>query len=232
MKSAIIVSLLAIGPACGFAQSNFMISYPIGFPMGNLHDYTTSTSFRGINVEFNKKVAPNQTVGLETGWNVFYQHVDKKVYTEGTQSITGVQYRYTNAVPIIAGGKFYFESKKTIHPYVGVGLGTLYVDRYDGFRYLPDQYRYLAILYPARSGHRSEGGVGGILFCRREILLGFQYERSGRTALSDGESRVQVYESVKAGNEHRQKKRPGRVAARPRAYQHLHLTSINVPSGL
>jgi len=133
MKTAIIISLLAIGPACGFAQSNFMISYPIGFPMGNLHDYVGSTSFRGINMEFNKIVAPNQTVGLETGWNVFYQHVDKKVYTEGSQSITGVQYRYTNAVPIIAGGKFYFESKKSIHPYVGVGLGTLYVDRTTDF---------------------------------------------------------------------------------------------------
>ena len=134
MKSAIIVSLLAIGPACGFAQGNFMISYPIGFPVGNLKTYNSDVSFRGINLEFNKKVAPNQTVGLEFGWNVFYQHVDKKVYTDGSQSITGVQYRYTNVCPIIAGGKFYpGEHHGNTHPYVGVGLGTLYANRTTDF---------------------------------------------------------------------------------------------------
>jgi outer membrane protein W len=147
MKSAIIVSLLAIGPACGFAQSNFMISYPIGFPVGDLHNYISNTSFRGINLEFNKQVAPNQSVGLELGWNTFYQHVNQKVYTEGTQSISGVQYRYTNTCPMVAGGKFYMgEHKGKTHPYIGVGLGTLYANRTTDFgiyRITTDTWQFL-----------------------------------------------------------------------------------------
>jgi hypothetical protein len=135
MKFAIIISLMAMGPIGIYAQGgNYMISYPIAFPMGNLHDYISSTSFRGITLEFNKKVGPQKTVGLETGWNVFYQHVDSKTYNEGTASITGVQYRYTNSVPIIAGAKYYAPMKsKATRPYIGLGLGTLYTNRSTDF---------------------------------------------------------------------------------------------------
>jgi hypothetical protein len=111
-----------------------MVSYPISFPMANLHSYTSNVSFRGISLEFNQKVGPGRTAGLEAGWNVFYQHVDTKVYTEGTQSITGAQFRYTNSFPIIAGMKIYPQMQnKIVRPYLGLGLGTVYVHRETDF---------------------------------------------------------------------------------------------------
>jgi hypothetical protein len=135
MKRIFILLLTAVSGMAAHAQGgNFMISYPISFPMGDLHNYTTNVSFRGISLEFNKQTSHQTTAGLETGWNVFYQHVDKTVYKEGTASITGVQYRYTNAVPIIAGMKYYWEGgSKAVHPYIGGGIGTTYVDRTTSF---------------------------------------------------------------------------------------------------
>jgi hypothetical protein len=135
MRLAIIILLMALGPVGIYAQGNYMISYPVAFPMGNLHNYSSNVSFRGISLEFNKQVEHDVTAGIETGWNVFYQHVDTKTYTDGTASITGTQFRYTNAVPIIAGLKLYNHSKKGkgAHPYVGLGIGTLYVDRSTDF---------------------------------------------------------------------------------------------------
>ena len=58
-----------------FAQrhSVFILSYPIAFPMGDLKDYISNTSFRGINLEFGKEVRPNLIAEIEvtTGPSVF-----------------------------------------------------------------------------------------------------------------------------------------------------------------
>jgi hypothetical protein len=115
------------------AQS-WTVSYPMSLPLGDLHNYSSNTSFRGINFEFSKRVRSNVEANLETGWNVFYHHEDTKEYKVGTASITGSQYRYTNAVPILAGLKLYPKGiTKGVSPFVGLGLGTLYVNRSTDF---------------------------------------------------------------------------------------------------
>jgi hypothetical protein len=119
-----------------FAQhhgSSFGLTYSISFPMGDLHDYISKTSFRGIETEYNYHLKPSMSLGIATGWNTFYQRMDKQTYTSGTESITGVQYRYTNAVPILATGRYIKAGSGKAEPFVGVGIGTLYVDRATDF---------------------------------------------------------------------------------------------------
>lgn len=148
MKSIITLLLAIICASTVHAQQgfNFTIAYPVSFPVGNMSDYISKTSFRGINMEFNHFRTPYLNVGIETGWNVFYERVDDQVYTDKTASISGVQYRYTNAVPIIAGAKYYKQTdNKNLRPYVGVGLGTLYIDRYTDFglyRIINDEWQF------------------------------------------------------------------------------------------
>ncbi|MFT3823703.1 MAG: outer membrane beta-barrel protein [Chitinophagaceae bacterium] len=135
MKYFLYMGLLLSCSVGAFAQrSGLTISYPIAFPMGNLHDYISKTSFRGINFEFEKQIKPQVVAGIETGWNVFYESVDTKEYTEGTATITGKQYRYTNSVPILAEAKYFPNSAgKKAAPYVGFGIGTLYSNRSTDF---------------------------------------------------------------------------------------------------
>jgi hypothetical protein len=122
---------------CGiqiFGQNTFIMSYPISFPMSNLYNYTGKTSFRGTNLEFLHEAKPHLAVGIETGWNVFYEHADKADYKNGTATISGTQFRYTNVVPILAQTKYFPNvSNKTMDSYVGVGVGTLYVNRSTDF---------------------------------------------------------------------------------------------------
>ena len=133
MKKIFLLLSVVIAGVTVYAQHNsFTMSYPMALPMGNLHDYIGATSFRGFNIEFNRRQKPNLEVGLETGWQTFYQRVDSKTYTDGSASITGVQYRYTNIAPILAGVKFYKVSD-TWSPYAGVGLGVMYVNRSTDF---------------------------------------------------------------------------------------------------
>lgn len=112
------------------AQLKVAVSYPISFSSGDLNEFIGETSFRGIGMEFYKMVKPNLGIGVETGWSVFYEKVAEKTYTEGTASLTGTQYRYANVVPILATGKFFKTGSGRATPYAGLGIGTLYVNRY------------------------------------------------------------------------------------------------------
>jgi hypothetical protein len=112
------------------AQENlFSIQYSIGFATGDLKDFNNSASFRGMSFEYRYMMQPNMGVGLETGYNLFYDRLDYATYTQGTQSLSGIQYRYTHAVPVLAALDYYLKPDTQFNPFVGLGLGTLYTSR-------------------------------------------------------------------------------------------------------
>jgi len=184
------IILSAITLLCGinlYSQGSFIMSYPIGFPMGNLHDYISKTSYRGINLEFLKTAKPGVSVGLETGWNVFYEKADKQPYTDGTKTITGISYRYTNAVPILAESKWYpMHETKTTNPYVGIGVGTLFVSRSTDFglyRITTDSWQFCV---------RPEAGVLFSIEPGLKAMLGAKYYPGFNTSKLDGQGFLSI----------------------------------------
>lgn len=112
------------------AQGNlFSIQYSMGFATGDLKDFNSSASFRGMSFEYRYMMQPAMGVGFETGYNLFYDRLDYATYTQGTQSLTGIQYRYTHAVPVLAAFDFYLKPDTQFDPFVGLGVGTLYTYR-------------------------------------------------------------------------------------------------------
>jgi len=133
MKKIFFLFLALVSIQAIYGQKGYsVINYSMGFSTGDFNEYVDQVSYRGVNLEFYWNVKPNWEAGLEVGWNVFYAKEDKKVYTEGTQSISGVQYRYTNAVPIIVGARWRRTGGRT-EPYLGGGLGTTSVNRSTDF---------------------------------------------------------------------------------------------------
>jgi outer membrane protein W len=184
------IILSAITLLCGinlYSQGSFIMSYPISFPMGNLHDYISKTSWRGINLEFLKHAKPGVAVGLETGWNVFYERVDKQPYKDGTTTITGVTYRYTNAVPILVESKWYpTKETKTTNPYVGLGVGTLFVSRSTDFglyRITTDSWQFCV---------RPEAGVLFSIEPGLKAMLGAKYYPGFNTDKLDGQGFLSI----------------------------------------
>lgn len=110
-------------------ESLFSVQYSVGFPVGNLKDFNSSASFRGINFEYRYMVQPTVSIGLETGYNLFYNRLDYDTYTQGTRSLSGIQYRYTHAVPVLATADYYLKPDANFNPFVGLGIGTMYVNR-------------------------------------------------------------------------------------------------------
>src|SRR4029078_3508776 len=184
MKKIFFVMLAALCMQGLFAQNHgiFIVSYPVAFPMGDLSDYINKTSFRGINMEWGKEVKDNVIAEIETGWNVFYNREPDAVYKQGSASISGVQYRYTNSVPILAGAKWVLKSHNNLVPYAGLALGTMYSDRSTDFglyRISTDAWQFcvrpeLGITFKSRNGP--------------SLLLGAKYYAAFNSNDLDGQS--------------------------------------------
>jgi hypothetical protein len=103
----------------------FAVDYTIGFPSGNTKDFIKSASFRGITFEYRNFIENNVSIGIDGGWQIFYERRPFATYTRGNESVSGVQFRYQNVVPLFAAADYYFGDDE-IRPYVGLGIGTLY----------------------------------------------------------------------------------------------------------
>lgn len=129
-KIIILVTIVLTGALSASAQHFFSVQYSMGFGSGNSKTYVNSSSFRGINIDYRKMVNDNVGVGFEAGWNVFYERRAYDTYTQGVVSLSGVQYRYMDMVPLLFSGSYYFKPGEHVNPFLGMGAGTLYTNRY------------------------------------------------------------------------------------------------------
>jgi hypothetical protein len=130
MKKALYILLFLGVTSSAIGQSGFMSwQYSMGFGAGNQHDYIGQTSFRGVTYNYSKIVRDNVAVGLEIGWNAFYEAKSNATYTRGNFDLSGKQYRYSNHVPILATVGYYFNPENELIPFLNFGIGTMYSER-------------------------------------------------------------------------------------------------------
>jgi hypothetical protein len=183
MKYIILSALTIAYGLQGSAQTSFAMSYPISFPMGSLKDYSSTVSYRGFNMEFLHEAKPGVLAGVEVGWNVFYQRADKMDYKAETATISGIQFRYTNSVPILAVAKYAITSgDKVASPYAGLGIGTLFTSRSTDFglyRITIDEWQFCL---------RPEAGILLHMQPGTNIMAGVKYYAAFNSNDLDGQS--------------------------------------------
>ena len=132
MKKSIILIALLVMVFAGVAQAQtslFSINYSISIPTGNTAEYIDQVSGRGLKLEYQRFLIKNIALGGEVGIYTLYKKELNKVYTEGSASLSGVQYRYQNNYPILLTGTYYANETGTVRPYAGLGVGTIAHDR-------------------------------------------------------------------------------------------------------
>jgi opacity protein-like surface antigen len=170
--------LVALFSTAAVAQSSFSIQYSLGFG-GSMNDYISSTSVRGATFEYKMYPSPNVSVGLDAGWNHFYERRAYSTYTDGTLSLSGVQFRYANAVPIFVTTSYYLKPGEKINPFIGVGVGTVFMSRYiDMGQYRVTEEAWHFALKP-------EVGVLVNLSPDMDLILGFRYNNAFDTSDTD-----------------------------------------------
>lgn len=176
MKKLLFIVLITgalITPA--FAQSSFSIQYAMGFG-GNMNSYVSSTSLQGATFEYKLYPQPNISIGIDAGWNHFYERRAYDTYTKGTLSLTGVQYRTADAIPIFVTTSFYMSPGEKINPYIGLGIGTMYVSRFTDmgiWRLTEDDWHF---------GLKPEAGILVSANPDMDILFGLRYNYAVATS--------------------------------------------------
>jgi len=127
MKKIFIFIIFSALSISSFSQDNLTaLQYSMGFGAGNMHDFIGAASFRGFTVDYRNMVQPNIGVGVDIGWNVFYDEIPDGTYEYQNLTISGKQWRYSNEFPMLAAMDFYFSPDAMVNPFAGLGLGTMY----------------------------------------------------------------------------------------------------------
>lgn len=130
LRSFLPLTFLLVFSVIGRAQQNiYILEYPIAIGMGDLGTYIDEPSFRGFNFGYRNLIDNNMAVGVDMGWQTFFEKKDKATYYDGTAALTGIQYRYTNCFTFSAQADYVFSDGKDIRPFVGFGAGTMYARR-------------------------------------------------------------------------------------------------------
>lgn len=163
-------------------ESYMSLQYSVSFGSGDLGDYVSAASWRGALLEYRGALRGNLMVGVDLGWNVFYERKDYDTYTVGTESLSGVQYRYQNSVPILASADYVFRSESLLKPYVGLGIGTLFSER------STDMGMYRWKENPWQFAVKGELGVLYELSYRSSVKFAAKYYNGFKSNSLDGQS--------------------------------------------
>lgn len=133
MKRIVLIAGLIVGIFCckaGYGQASYTsLQYSIGAPLGDLKDHTAKASFRGMRFEYQRLVTRSISVGADLSWNVFYERKSYDSYSQGTVTVSGVQYRYNNTFPVYLTGRYYLSPEENVNPYAGLSIGSIYNHR-------------------------------------------------------------------------------------------------------
>jgi outer membrane protein len=163
-------------------ESYMSLQYSVSFGSGDLGDYISAASWRGALLEYRSPVKTNLMVGVDLGWNVFYEKKDYDTYTVGTESLSGIQYRYQNAVPILVSADYLILSESLLKPYVGLGIGTLFSER------ATDMGMYRWVQNPWQFALKGEVGVLYELSYRNSVKFAAKYYNAFKSNSLDGQS--------------------------------------------
>lgn len=128
MKRILFFALLLVSTLVSAQNNLTTLQYSMGFGTSDMADHISKTSFRGFTIDYRKLVQPNVGVGVDLGWNVFYEEMPFDTYTtaNGSTDITGKQYRYQNQFPMLVAADYYLKPGEKINPFAGLGIGTMY----------------------------------------------------------------------------------------------------------
>jgi hypothetical protein len=107
------------------------LSWQLGIPIGETHDYTPDVSWRGIGLDLATFVRPDVAVGLAFGWNVFFENTTSTLQYKGL-AITGNQDRTLNVWPVLVNARYFpkLGSHGDVQPYAGLNVGGYIIERY------------------------------------------------------------------------------------------------------
>jgi hypothetical protein len=130
MKYIITIAVALMITAVASSQSLYSFDYTVSFGSGETADYIQSPSFRGITFEGRGFVDDQISLGGLFTWSTFYEELAGATFTYESATLTGTQYRYINAFPLLFQAHYYLGTDE-LQPraYLGGGLGAYKINQ-------------------------------------------------------------------------------------------------------
>ena len=132
MKKTIILALIVLATAgTAFSQTIISLSYEPATPMGDMRNYISTTSLRGLSGSADWYVTNRISVGGNVQWTGFYEKNERHTWYFDGGSVTANAWKEFYLISILANAKYYFndDDGNMFAPYVGLGIGTMYIDQ-------------------------------------------------------------------------------------------------------
>jgi outer membrane protein len=135
LYTLIFLLAMTLVPNKSMAQASYVsFGYRMAFPMASFRDYIKTTSFRGVQFDYKYFVNDNIAVGFQYHWNGFYENKPRQTYETEFGAITAEQFNFSYASSLLLGADYYIPTNVIVKPFIGVRLGTGYleIDRFVG----------------------------------------------------------------------------------------------------
>lgn len=123
--SALLVSFfIAMNVSAQQGEVRMTASIAGAVPMGQFKDLVDKSSLRGLDINILYGVNDHLGIGLNVGFQDFYQKFPRGLYklSDGSD-ISAVLTNSVQAIPFLATARYNFMSEGTIQPYVSAGAG-------------------------------------------------------------------------------------------------------------
>lgn len=136
-KYWVIAAIVLLSTSAVHAQNDlqFNIRYNVNIPAGSFRDFVTNPAYKGFTAGLAYPITSQFRVGLDVGYNDYYQKYPRQVYPNGSGSdISAVLSNSIQQIPILLTADYTLIKKGFIRPYVGVGAGVNFIsfDQYLG----------------------------------------------------------------------------------------------------
>ena len=124
------------------------IGYDVNIPTGGFKNYVTNPAYKGFTAGLAYGISNQFSLGLNVGYNDFYQKYPRQQYNDGEgSSISAVVSNSIQLVPLTLSANYVLLKKGFIRPYIGAGAGVNFIsfDQYLGEFDNPQSMAKLAV---------------------------------------------------------------------------------------
>lgn len=121
----ILAALLISFASYSQSTSLYSLNYTVSFGLGETADYISTPSWRGLTFDGRGFLSDQFSMGGVFTWTTFYEKLGGATVSDGTTTLTGTQYRYINAFPILVTAHYYTsDDAYSTRAYLGGGIGA------------------------------------------------------------------------------------------------------------
>lgn len=100
------------------------LNYSAGIPAGNFRNQIENVSPRGAEASLLFSISDQLSLGLQTGFQDFYQKYPRQVFEESGYALSAVVTNSVQVIPLMFKARYHFNRTNAVQPYASLAAGA------------------------------------------------------------------------------------------------------------